>query len=379
MNYDYAIIGMGAAGLNLAMTMMQEPWLAEKSVLIIDREDPKEPDKTWCYWELGEGIWDELLYYSWSKTKFISSDLTRARDLGKYKYKMLRSAELYKHCMAAIEKAPQFTVQKAEVTKVEAGRGKIVTGNGEYTARHIFDSRIAQDRRLERRSVKLLQHFEGWEIRTPEDVFDPEVFTMMDFRLKWAKDTSFTYVLPFDTKNALVEFTFFTRELIEKEGYEKMLKKYISDVLKIEEYEIVRKETGVIPMTSYPFHRHNSHRITKIGTAGGWVKASTGYSFRFAEKNSQKIVDNLKAHRSPDHGLRSRRGRFYDRLFLSVLYRQNRLGEELFDKMYGKNPIQRIFRFLDEESSFTDELRIIRSFPPFPFLMALFRRMLGFK
>ena len=54
------------------------------------------------------------------------------------------------------------------------------------------------------------------------------------------------------------------------------------------DYEVINSESGVIPMTSYPFYRDSTKNITKIGSAGGWIKPSTGYSFMNCEKNSLK-------------------------------------------------------------------------------------------
>lgn len=106
----------------------------------------------------------------------------------------------------------------------------------------------------------------------------------MDFRLKYKDSTSFTYVLPVSEKEALVEFTFFTPYLTEETIYDEQLKKYIEEYLKITNYTIAETEKGVIPMTDFPFHEDSTPKITKIGTAGSWVKASSGYSFKNTEK-----------------------------------------------------------------------------------------------
>ena len=53
--YDYVIIGAGAAGLHIALAMCDESWFADKKILILDRDNKNNNDKTWCYWEKGEG------------------------------------------------------------------------------------------------------------------------------------------------------------------------------------------------------------------------------------------------------------------------------------------------------------------------------------
>ena len=47
-------------------------------------------------------------------------------------------------------------------------------------------------------------------------------------------------------------------------------------------------------MSNYPFHRANKKGITKIGTAGSWVKPSSGYAFKNIEKSAQKVIQNIK-------------------------------------------------------------------------------------
>jgi lycopene beta-cyclase len=44
---------------------------------------------------------------------------------------------------------------------------------------------------------------------------------------------------------------------------------------------------------------------------------------------------------------------------LDVLYRRNDVGAAFFTSVYKHNPIERVFRFLNEESSLTEELQIV--------------------
>jgi len=87
------------------------------------------------------------------------------------------------------------------------------------------------------------------------------------------------YVLPTSANEALLEYTLFSKDLLAKEEYETEIQNYIQK-LGITEYEIIEKEQGNIPMTCYPFWQHNSKNILNIGSAGGWTKASTGYTFK---------------------------------------------------------------------------------------------------
>ena len=45
-------------------------------------------------------------------------------------------------------------------------------------------------------------------------------------------------------------------------------------------------------MTNYKFSK-GENRIINIGTAGGQTKGSSGYTFQFIQKHSEKIIDAL--------------------------------------------------------------------------------------
>ena len=53
---------------------------------------------------------------------------------------------------------------------------------------------------------------------------------------------------------------------------------------------------------------------------------------------------------------------FYDLLFLDVLDKFNEKGSQLFIQMFKKNPPLRIFKFLDQKTSFREELLVLSSF-----------------
>lgn len=374
-NYDIAIIGAGAAGLHLALAMLSDPFFKQKRILILEKSTKEENDRTWCFWEKGEGLWDAIIRQSWLSGDFFSMDIAVPLSLAPYRYKMLRSIDFYAYAKQQIADSNLFHWIKDEVIAVENGSPITITGeHARYTAEYVFDSRIPQEfYQTKDSSTRLLQHFKGWVIRTPEDKFDPTRFTMMDFRLLWPQSTSFTYVLPLSKREALVEFTLFSPALLKDNDYESLLKRYINDILKISEYEIIEQEKGVIPMSDFPFEKYTSGKHIRIGTAGGWVKPSTGYSFKNCEVNSKKIIANMKAGYAADKGLISAKFRFYDALFLDVLYRQNELGPQLFETMYSNYPVQTIFSFLDNQTGLKSDLNIISGFPWAPFLCSFKR------
>lgn len=376
MIYDYLVIGAGSAGLQLALAMLEDPFFSDRKIGILEKAQDDSPDKTWCYWEKGHGRWDALIDHQWEKGFYAGGGKKISLNLNPYRYKKLAAKKFYQVARARLKSSGRIEWIHDEITGIRSDTPVEVTGlKNSYLSHHVFDSRIDPDFYQNNSYKKIWQHFKGWEIKTEKSCFDPGVFTMMDYRVKYHDSTTFTYVLPVSTHEALVEFTFFTPFLIDESKYDPYLYKYIETILKIRDYEITRVEKGIIPMSDYPFHKNHQKNITKIGTAGGWVRPSSGYSFHNSEKYIGKLIENLKSKLPAHKGIARNRFRTYDTIFLDLLEKHNELGEDLFTSMYSKNSIQQIFRFLDEESSLLEEIRIISTFEKWPFLKAAMRQI----
>jgi lycopene beta-cyclase len=193
----------------------------------------------------------------------------------------------------------------------------------------------------------------------------------MDFRVDQSNGTTFVYVMPFAANRALVEYTLFTKDLLKQEQYDIGLRNYLSQYLQTDKFTITEEEFGVIPMTNYRFPVSNGH-IINIGTAGGQTKPSSGYTFRFIQKHSAAIVQQLIKRQSPVSSTGPGRFRFYDSTLLNILQHNKLPGHEIFTTLFKKNKPQHVLRFLDNESSLMDELKIISSLPTLPFLKAAF-------
>jgi lycopene beta-cyclase len=128
-------------------------------------------------------------------------------------------------------------------------------------------------------------------------------------------------------------------------------------------------------MTNFPFEKFNTNKVTKIGTAGGWVKGSTGYSFKHTEKKVNQIITNIKANKATSYNLFKRKYKFYDKVFLKVLKEENHKGEWIFQQFYSQNSPQTMFRFLDEKSSLFEEVKIMWSLFSWSFIKAFFKTL----
>lgn len=376
-NYDYIILGAGASGLMLAYRMAKDTYFDSKSILIIDKEFDKGNDRTWCYWEKGTGEWDSLLRKEWSAIYFGSHDYSERINLGSYSYKMIRSGKFYDYLWQTINQKSNISFVKTEVKEIKDGEGEVAvqTTDKTYSGKKVFDSLAKSSVYSEQEEYPVLQqHFVGWFVKTKTPQFDDSLATFMDFSIPQKGNTRFMYVLPISKDIALFEYTLFSKDLLSFEEYEEAIKAYLKGK-GINEFEIIEKEKGSIPMTSFKFSELNNSNVLKIGTAGGWTKASTGYTFRNTTKKTKALIEFLKHNEDLSKFHHNSKFWFYDLLFLDVLANHNDKGSKLFSSLFKKAKTKTILKFLDEETTFVEDLAIITSVPTKQFLKAFFKRL----
>ena len=374
---DYAIIGNGLAGLQLALKMASDSFFDYKQIALFDASQKNINDKTWSFWETEPSKWDNITHQSWNEASVITSQKHIDLNLNPYSYKTIRSIDFYEYAKKILsnKKNIEFKIEHVESLN-EDEIVNITTKNNTYSALHVFDSRLPESFSINsKKHISIIQHFKGWIIKTEASIFNKDAFTMMDYRLKDNNQTTFTYILPFSETEALIEFTYFTSKIVDEDTYDSYIKTYIKDYLKIKNYSIIETEMGQIPMTNFPFESYNTSKITKIGTGGGWVKGSTGYSFKHTEKKVNQIIKNIKTNQPTSKNLFKKRFKFYDKVFLKVLKDENEKGEWIFQQFYSKNSTQSMFRFLDEESTFLEELKIMWSLFSWSFIKAFFKTL----
>ncbi len=183
------------------------------------------------------------------------------------------------------------------------------------------------------------------------------------------------YVLPYKKNEALFEYTLFSKDLLPYDEYKAAIEKYLQEK-EITDYEIVEKEQGSIPMTSYEFWKMNSENIIHIGTSGGWSKASTGYTFKNIDKKTAELIHHLKQEKSLETFHQKTKFWLYDLLLLDILAKKNYLGATIFSNMFKKIAPQKIFKFLDEETSIMEEVQMFSKMQKRLFSTALIKRIL---
>lgn len=380
--YDYIICGAGASGLILASSMLDDKYFSNKKILLIEKENKNLNDRTWSFWEEKNGKFDKLLSKSWSFAKFKSANTNLKFNLDPFIYKTIRSSDFYKKLFGKIKLNKQIKIQNLEVKKIISKKNKVVvrTNSEEFVGKYVFSSILDKTKLKNSSFPYLIQHFEGWFIKTKKPLFNENEATLMDFSIKQKNNTRFIYILPFKSNEALVEFTLFSKSILKKPEYEKVLKQYMTSK-GINNYKILEKEKGIIPMTCYPFEKHNDSRLLFIGTAGGWTKASSGYTFKNIINKTELLINFLKKENDLKKFNNKSRFNFYDLILIDVLYNFNHLGNKIFSSLFMNNKPNKVFKFLDETTTFLDELKIMYSFPwsiKILFIKALFKNLFKF-
>lgn len=383
-HYDFIIAGSGAAGLSLAYYLSLSPTLRNRKILLIDRDPKTKNDRTWGFWTRKNSPFDPIISYRFSQAEFISKEFSAVLELTPYLYKVLEGARFYRFIKEHIAGFPNIEFVQDDILSLESGEKEAVvkTISTDYRSDLVFNSCFLEEelKKAARKSLYLQQHFKGWVIKTSKPEFRPGLLRLFDFRTPQEGEMRFVYLIPHAPDKALVEFTLFSANLLKPEAYTEALKNYIRTVLRIEEYTITEEEWGVIPMTSYPFPPQKGEKIINIGSLGGASKPSTGYTFLRVQEQCQAIVRRLEQGENPvvpfsTHG----RFRLYDQMLLNIMDKKGGISEEIFSTLFKKNPTERILKFLDEETSFREELLIMNSVPRIPFIKSFFNLKAGIK
>ena len=384
-HYDYIITGAGLAGLSLLMRMMQHPFFDSAQILVIDAAQKNTNDRTWCFWEKESDIFEPIVIKKWNHVSFIAPSYTNELNLSPFTYKMIRGIDLYSHVLAkaATKNNISFCTERVLAVHSDNEGAKVVLESQTLTASKVFNSILFEPANVLAQKASdyfLWQHFKGFEIKTATPVFNDAVATLMDFTVGQEQGTTFMYVMPTSPTTALVEYTLFTPNILEEKEYDKAITDYIQKTYGSIDYEITHQEFGQIPMTNYAFVG-GAGNLINIGVAGGQVKGSSGYAFHFIQEKTKTIVADVVSGKNPLRASTFAQKKFqlYDSVLLRVLQDKKLDGASIFTAIFSKNPPDRVFRFLNNESSLLDDLHIMASVPTRVFLPAAIQALLGVK
>ncbi len=364
------VVGAGAAGRALACLLGEQG--TPDVVLVEAPPGPRRsPARTWCTWQVGPAPWEEAVSARWSRAAVHAPDGgLQIVDLAPYDYTMTRSDDFARVVDARLA-VTQVERVEAEVTAID-GDGTV--HGASLVGRWVFDTRPTPPAPGGR--TALLQHFSGWFVRTASDRFDPDVVGLMDFRPPQPRGgVAFGYVLPTSQREALVEYTEFSRAALPDEAYESALNDWTQGDLGLGPLQVLGTEQGAIPMTDAPFPRRVSDRVFRLGAAGGATRPSTGYTFSAAQRQARAVALAVREGRDPQPpAAYPPRHLAMDAVLLRAIDRGHLDGASFFAHLFAQHPVERVLRFLDGASSPREELAVMASAPRLPMLRAVLSR-----
>jgi lycopene beta-cyclase len=374
-HYDFIIAGGGCAGLSLAYRLVTSP-LRDRSILIIDRDDKDQNDRTWAFWTDRPTPFQPVVLREWDRLRIITEEGEKFLPTAPWRYVMIRGDDWYRHIREMLARCPNVTWIKAPVKRIEDGpEGAVVwfdpDAHGPEPVKPcrgtwVFDSMFNINAFRPAPSTRYLQqHFKGWYIETPEDHFDVSAATLFDFRTPQEGELRFFYVLPTSPRSALVEYVGLS--LVD---FDTLLDRYIREVLGVRDYTVVSDEIGITPMTDHLFPRRAGAAVMNAGIQGGLAKPTTGYAYTRIQDDTAAIVASLCEYGQPFNVPPTSKAiyRWLDSVMLDVMRHEPTRLKATFQRMFSRNPGPRIFRFLDERASVGDALELILTLPKLPFV-----------
>ncbi len=279
---DYALVGGGLQNGLIALALAARQPGAR--IAMIERSDAVGGNHTWSFHasDLPEGAaaWiDPLVVARWPGYEVAFPSLRRSIDAP---YASV-SSERFAACVtAALAKGGSRLLLETKVERVEAHR---VVARDAAGALLTIEAEVVIDARGPDRSAPAAcgwQKFLGQEVvlARPHGLDRP---MLMDATLPQRDGFRFMYVLPLAADRLLVEDTYFSDgSFLDIEGLRGEIASYAaSHGWAIS--EIVREETGVLPM---PWRQGapSTEAPLVAGYAGGWFHPVTGYSFPIAAR-----------------------------------------------------------------------------------------------
>lgn len=357
------IAGGGMSGMSLVWHLLKQGYQGD--ILVFEKNLDERKERTWSFWQEQQGPFDHLATAIWEQ--FRVTDFhghARVYPLAPFKYLSIKGVDFYRECEQLIIDHPKVKLIPQEVVKINHGSDgvQLFTQQEAYTGDVVFDSLLKKED-IPQNARSLIQHFFGYVVEFEEAVFDADTPDLMNFDTGVETDCHFIYILPYSAKKALIEYTIFSPSMLDEPTYKHLLEHWIDQKFGSKAYRVLEVEFNAIPMTDAVFNARPTARHIRIGTAGGFTNPATGYTFYNSQKHLKSMAAAISRGQIPDHRLGKvhPRYRWYHATLLQVLSEGKLPAHEVFVSLYCKNATPSILRFLNDESTFFEELKIMSS------------------
>ena len=209
---DFAVLGGGMAGLQVAVSLSRSLKGSGQNVTVVEPREAYKDDRTFCFWNVSETPSTPAIAHRWSKWRVQANGRSHTASSDRYEYVCIPGEAFYQHAIKELDASEEVTlVTSTTAHRVQASTDnqtlRVITNHGDLNSRVVYDTRPS-GLLIERSEV--LQHFQGWHLKSDSAVFDAETVTLMDFDVPQEQGLHFMYVLPFSANEALVESTYFS-------------------------------------------------------------------------------------------------------------------------------------------------------------------------
>lgn len=381
-NADILIIGAGCAGTSLAQHLETAGYSGQ--VEIYDGQTNFDREQRWCSWGEIPASFEPLVKHSWNSWQ-ISAPRTRiVRNSTEFSYKQIYAPDFFeyfhKKWLNDSSKTRLHKGVKVGAIRQREGVVEVETETGPVAAGLVFDARNRGSQNLSglKKSSQIFLHqtFLGWTVKFKRPVFDPECATLMDFSTAQKEGLSFMYVLPYSQNEALVESTCFSQKPLDWHWHLANVEDYLARNFG-QDYRILSEESGELPMTTAPIKTRIDRDVYAIGIAGGNVRPSSGYAFHRIQRQTRQIAAAITAGRSIPEDFAAQKYNFFDAVFLEAIASQTDSADRFFLKLFEKTDPAPLIRFLLDESSPLDDLKVVAALPKAEFVRALVSNFAG--
>lgn len=381
---DMIIVGAGLSGLMTAWRCLDIH--SELTVMIIEASDMIGGDHTWSFnkSDILEHLQDWItpfIAHQWDSYDVKFPKRERKLEISY----CTGNSESLRQCVQPHIDNGRLIV-KTNTQAVDVQPHHITLDNGQkISAKCVLDARGFKPHE----DVVLgYQKFVGHVIKTkePHGVKRPII---MDATVEQLGGYRFVYCLPYSETEMLVEDTYYTDgSELQSQDVDARIKDYIRDNLGVKNYEVSRREKGVLPIAlavdegyGTDVSREKTAPV-QLGMTGGYYHAVTGYSLPEAVKSANVVCDMIEKNK-PDFGAAvlhemayHRVDHYHEEKFLRLLnrmlFRAAKPTEryKVLQRFYAL-PEGLVERFYRNRLTKSDKLRILIGKPPVPVSKAL--------
>ena len=377
--FELVILGGGCAGLSLASRLAQAGQDCPRC-LVIESRSQYLNDRTWCFFADSNTQAQQLVQYAWPAVALSCGAERVEVACSATPYQMIEAQAFYAEALKKIQRNSRITLLTGcEVTALEQNESfswTITTQQGVFQTSCVIDTRpIAQPTFV---GPHLWQSFFGQVLRVDRDLFDPDCVELMQFDQDTEYGVSFTYLLPLDTRCALIETTVFHKFPVSETVLRARLIRKLTSLIGDEAFNVLRHEYAVLPMGVVQKPKTPRPGLVQVGLTAGAARPSSGYAFQRIQRWAVGCAGAILAGKpavaqDEDSWL----ARSMDSLFLRVLRESPEQGPAIFMRMFSGMEIARIVRFMNDQANLLDRFALIKSMPLATFLKQLPFALIG--